>query len=99
MTKNSNTPHTRHPLRAVLKMAAIIVGLLAVAGVLLLTIDDSVLDQLKFNLSLGTLIVLVVVINIISFVFFMILYAAYQWVRRDLKGPRSEDMADEQGDL
>ena len=97
MTKK-HIAHTRHPLRALFKMATILLGLLAVAGFLLLTIDESVLDQLKFNLSLGTLIALVVVINLISFIFFIILYAAYQWVRRDLKAPRSEDMADESGD-
>lgn len=94
MTKKA-VPHTRNPRRAVIKMAVIILGLLIVAGGLLLTIDDSVLDQLKFNLSLGALIALVVVINIISFVFFILLYAAYQWVRRDLKDPRSEDLADD----
>jgi TRAP-type C4-dicarboxylate transport system permease small subunit len=89
----SNTPcgYCPHPKRALIKAAAVLValGLLIWGGFVL--IDDSAIDQMKFDLSLGALIMLVVAVNAVSLVFFVLLYMAYQWVRCDLKAPRSED--------
>lgn len=84
--------------RAALKTAVILLVLLVIAGLIALFIDDSLIDTLKFNLSLGALIGLVVVINIISLICFMMLYAAYQWVRRDLKSSRNADIEDDPKD-
>lgn len=80
--------------RAVLKIAFIITGLLILAAVLGLTLNDAVLDQLKFDLNLWSLIAIVLIINILSLVLFLVLFVAYQWVRTDLKSPRVEDERD-----
>jgi TRAP-type C4-dicarboxylate transport system permease small subunit len=96
----SKTPcgYCPHPKRALIKGVAVLVvlGLLIWGGFEL--IDDSAIDQMKFDLSLGALIMLVVAINAVSLVFFVLLYMAYQWVRRDLKAPRSEDSRIELGE-
>lgn len=92
MTKKTDAQAHKNPGRAILKMTVLLLGLLVIAGVLAGLVDDSLIDQLKFNLSLGALIGLVVVINIISLICFIGLYAAYQWIRCDLKAPRSEDL-------
>lgn len=84
--------------RAVLKTAVILLVLVFFAALIALFVNDSLIDTLKFNLSLGALIGLVVMINIISFICFMALYAAYQWVRCDLKAPRNADIEDDPKD-
>ena len=89
-------PAQKNLLRAALKTALVLLALIAVAaGLGFLANDNSVIDQLKFNLNLGALIGLVVVINIFCFIGFVALYAAYQWVRRDLKAPRGDDREDD----
>lgn len=77
-----------------MKVAALAGLLLLMIGLLSLSIDQAALNQLKFDLSLWTVIALVIIINLISATSFIILYAAYLWVRCDLKPPRSEDMPD-----
>lgn len=87
---NQEQPYHPHPGRACMKMAIIFgVALLTLAG-LVFSIEDQTLDTLKHTLSIGNIIVLVLVINLASLMMFMILYAAYQWVRKDLKPPRPE---------
>lgn len=97
MTKPS-CEYCPHPKRALVKIGALLVifGLLIWGGFCLF--DDSAIDQMKYDLSLGALILLVVVVNVISLIFFVLLYMAYQWVRRDLKAPRSEDSTADLGD-
>jgi len=85
---------TLNPLRASLKIALIVAALLVLAGLLALTIDSQALDQLKLDLSLWSLIAVVLIINIVSFAIFITLFFAYQWVRCDLKNPRIEDERD-----
>jgi len=77
--------------RAAMKIAAIVIFLIIVVALAGIPLNDPTLDRLKFNLNLGTLIGLVVLINVISLLTMAILYAAYKWVRNDLKAPRSED--------
>jgi|GEM_PF-2056318 cytochrome b subunit of formate dehydrogenase len=87
-----------HPKRALMK----VVGLLVVLGLLVwggfVLFDDSAIDQIKYDLSLGALILLVVAVNAVSLLCFVLIYMAYQWVRRDLKAPRSEDSNTDLGD-
>ena len=72
----------------------VIVAVIAVVGHFLAEkLDDPAVSRLKFNLSLASLIGLVVAINIASLSCIALLYAAYRWVRRDLKAPRSEDLS------
>lgn len=95
MTTKPTLPYRKNPVRAALKMAVIGLVLVLVVVGLITLIDDSFLDQFKFNLNLGALIGLVVVVNLISLLCFVGLYSAYQWVRCDLKAPRSEDLSDD----
>jgi hypothetical protein len=95
MVKNKCLPYSRNPRRAALKMAVIAGVLLLFVGLLSLTVNQAALNQLKFDLSLWTVIALVLIINLLSAACFIILYIAYRWVRCDLKPPRSEDMPDQ----
>ena len=88
MTTDCYAKNTR---RAAMKIAVIAVFLIIVGALASIPLNDPTLDRLKFNLNLGMLIGLVVLINVISLLTMAILYAAYKWVRRDLKAPRSED--------
>lgn len=94
MTRKQCAPYSRNPKRALLKIAAIVGILLLIVGLLSLSIDQAALNQLKFDLSVWTVIALVLIINLISAASFIVLYAAYLWVRCDLKPPRSEDVPD-----
>lgn len=80
--------------RAVAKIAVIAAVLLGFLGLLALTIDESAIDRIKFDLSLWSLIAVVLIINLVSCAVFTALFFAYQWVRRDLKTPRVEDERD-----
>jgi hypothetical protein len=98
MVRNEPACYVRNPRRAALK-TVLVVGFIALCVWLLsLTLDHSALDRLKFDLSLWTLIVLVMITNLVSFACFIILYAAYKWVRCDLKPPRAEDMRESGAD-
>ncbi len=91
MTKKCDTPYCRHPARAVVKIILLLAALCALGFGAVTLFDDSAFDQIKFDLTLGFLIVLVVAVNVVSLLCFIALYMAYQWVRGDLKAPRSED--------
>lgn len=79
-----------HPGRATIKL--LFLAMVAVAGLLLCLdwVDQGVLNTIKHTLNVPTIILLVVIINLVSFVLFLLAYAAWQWVRSDLKPPRSE---------
>lgn len=83
--------YRRNPRRALCKtlLVAGFAGLCV--WILSLTIDEGALDRLKFDLSLWTLIALVLIINLVSLASFAVLYAAYKWVRCDLRPPRDID--------
>ncbi|MDB5490175.1 MAG: hypothetical protein JWO78_24 [Micavibrio sp.] len=83
--------YAKNKRRAAIKIAVIVAFLVLVVVLAGIPLNDPALDRLKFNLNLGTLIGLVVLINVVSLLTMAILYAAYKWVRRDLKAPRSED--------
>lgn len=71
--------------RALCKVLLIaIIAALIVAGLSQL-VTDQALDELKYSLNLGTIVILVIVINIVSFTCFLIFYTLYQWVKKDLK--------------
>lgn len=77
--------------RALLKTA--LVAAVAALAVLALSqvVNDRMLDEIKHNLSMGTIIALIILINAVSGVCFLALFAAWRWIRRDLK---AEDRLD-----
>lgn len=76
--------------RACLKIALIVALALGAAVLLSRAVDGPALDELKHSLSIGAVIALVLIANLVSFACFLVLYGAYRWVRRDL-APRRED--------
>ena len=82
--------------KALAKLVLLVVGFLIMTSALIFLIDDSAFNQIKFELSLGTMILLVVAINLVCFACFILMYVAYQWIRCDLKAPRSEDIRDDE---
>lgn len=77
--------------RALLKTFFILACVAAAVAALSYFVDDQALNVLKHNLSLWSIIALVVIINLVSFGCFVVLCAAWQWVRRDLKPRRPDD--------
>ena len=84
---------------AVKKIGCVLFLALLLLAVLVLTINDQALDELKFNLGLWTIIALVLIINLVSFVSFLVMYMIYRWVKKDLElndiqNPDDEDLKD-----
>lgn len=73
------------PRRACIKLAVLSLAILALIGGLALSIDERALDLLKHSLTLWSLIAVLLIINLVLFLAFMLLYVAYQWVRKDIK--------------
>lgn len=86
-----------HKKQACVKLAFVtfVVALLLVAAFYFLNenVQERDVDQLKYNLSLGMIVALAVIVNLVSFVIGAFLYLAYKWVRRDWKPPR-DDLGD-----
>ena len=78
--------------RACAKMAVVVLGIVLVLAVAAALIDRPMLDEIKHTLSLRTIVALVIIINLVSGVCLLGLYAAYRWVRRDLKPRRDDDL-------
>lgn len=88
----NNASQCTNKKRACAKIALVAVLVLAAIAALVMLLDGQALDELKHTLSLWTIVALVLVINLVSFVCFVVLYAAYRWVRRDLKPPRDAEL-------
>lgn len=87
-----------HPGRATLKLLFLALVAAAALALSLQWVDQGVLDTIKHHLSVPTIILLVVIINLVSFVLFLLAYAAWQWVRSDLKPPPVERVYSEEAD-
>ena len=81
--------------RACLKILFILGVAAAIVLALSFYVPDQALDELKYSLTLGSIVAIVIIINVISFVCFLIFSMAYHWVRQDLKPPRTEDVLDD----
>jgi hypothetical protein len=85
--------HQPNRKRAALKLAFIVAIIIALVAALWAFIDKNALYELKHGLSPGPIIALVVIINLVSFLCFIVMFAAYHWVRRDLRPPREDDIS------
>ena len=87
-----NDPLEKNVPRACLKLAA----LLALACLLLTgafyALETQHAAMIKHNLSLGTIVLLLVIINLVCFICFLLLFAAYNWVKDDLKPQRRKSI-------
>lgn len=78
--------------RACAKIAIVfLVTFLVLAG-LTYFVNSQLLNDLKYNFSLEVIIALVVIINLVSFLCFIVLHMTYQWIRRDLNPSRYNDL-------
>ena len=80
--------------RTCFKLGIVLAAALFMLAVLILAIDNQIFDELKFNLSLWTIIMLVLIINIVSFVCFIFMYAAYRWIKSDTPQKISEESSE-----
>lgn len=73
---------TQHA-KGILKIIAVFVIGIALTAMLgeIITKDD--LDAIKHQISLGPLVILVIIINIVSGLSMFALYLIYQWIRQD----------------
>lgn len=77
--------------RALCKVGLIVLLAAILVAVLSHFATGQALDELKYSLNLGTIVILVVVINVVSFSCFLIFYTLYQWVKKDLRENRPDE--------
>lgn len=77
--------------RALCKVLLIAILATIIVAALSQLVTGQALDELKYSLNLGTIVILVIVINIVSFTCFLIFYTLYQWVKKDLKDGTDSD--------
>lgn len=69
--------------RGLIKITAIFIVTILIIFVCSHFIDEGSLEFLKHNLSLWTIIALVVIINLVSFLCFVAMYFTYRWIKKD----------------
>lgn len=80
--------------KALLK-TAFVAGIAVFILVCLLTgFTDHHLDHLKHSLNLGSIVALVIVINIVTFLCLIVMFVAYRWIKKDLDLDKKEDLED-----
>ena len=77
--------------RAIIKACFIAAALACVAAGFSYFITIRDVELFKHSLSLWTLVGVVIIINLVSFACFILGFAAWQWVRADLKSPRGDE--------
>jgi cytochrome bd-type quinol oxidase subunit 2 len=79
-----------HRARAALKAAMVAAIVLVVLIGALAIVDADAVYNLKRRLSLWLILAIVVIIDLLSFIVFALLFAAYKWIKRDLD-PATDD--------
>ncbi|WP_435640601.1 hypothetical protein [Micavibrio aeruginosavorus] len=94
MTANtsSHTCNKHHRMRrALLKIAVLLAIGLVLCAAFIFSLDDTMLATIKHSLSMWSVLVLVVAINMVSAAVLLALYMAWCWVRCDLKNESEPD--------
>lgn len=84
MSTPSASPNSPHRARAALKAAMVAAIVLVVLIGALAIVDADAIYNLKRRLSLWLILAIVVIIDLVSFIVFALLFAAYKWIKRDL---------------
>jgi hypothetical protein len=89
-----DTRRNAHKTRAALKGLGVgcLVG--ALVAIFVIFARARVVNGLINHLTLGLLVVMVVVINLVSLGLGLIAFLAYKWIKRDLEGGEGFDDAD-----
>jgi thiosulfate reductase cytochrome b subunit len=89
MNDNNKCPNTT---RGCCKIAVVfILAALLLTGLLYL-VDAQAVDELKHTLSVWTIVALVIIINLVSFLCFIILHFAWKWAQSDFKASNKNDI-------
>ena len=85
--------------RGCFKIVLLLAICAVLVGVLTQFIDEQSIEALKHNMSVSTIITLVIVINLVSFMCFTVMYFAYRWIRKDFKNKPDavDDLSDTPG--
>lgn len=70
--------------RGQFKLFFLIALVAMILAALIWGLDERALDNLKYNLDFWTIMILLLIINLVSFLCFIIMYACYRWVKKDL---------------
>jgi uncharacterized BrkB/YihY/UPF0761 family membrane protein len=76
--------------RAARKLALVICIVAAVLTLLIGFVSAKTVNGLVNHLTLGLLVALIVIVNLVSVLLCLIFFAAYRWIKRDLD-PDAED--------
>ena len=88
--QDRNTGMMKKKQAGYLKLIGLIFGAALFIHVLSQFVDDAALDHLKHNLSLWSIIALVIIINLVSFICFIVMINLYKWISRDFKSPKDD---------
>lgn len=89
---NQNSSEDCNRKRALIKIGVVLFTIVLIVAGLSHFVSAQALDELKHSLSLWTMISLVLIINLVTLGSFIVLFAAYQWIRCDLKPQKSRDL-------
>lgn len=81
--------------RACAKLLLVSGCVLAALALLIYILGGPAVGELKNNFSVWTIVTLVIVINLVSFLCFIVLYTAWKWIRQDLETGKSRDELDD----
>ena len=84
MEKGSAIASQPNRARAARKIALVVAALLLVLAACVLFVSAKTVNGLVNHLSLGLLVALIVIVNIVSLLIIMALFAAYRWIKCDL---------------
>ena len=84
MDEISERISTPHPKRAAGKLGLVVAIIGIVVALLLVFVRQRAVDGLVNHLTLGLLVALIVLVNLISCLVIMSLFAAWKWIKRDL---------------
>lgn len=87
MNDKEQCPNTK---RGCCKLAVVFVLAALLLTGLVYIVDTQAVDELKHTLSVWTIVALVIIINLVSFLCFIILYFAWKWAQNDFKSNKND---------
>ncbi len=87
MKRTAPQPPVSKSTRAYFKIAAV-AGVLGVTlGTVVTFVSREAVNDLRHHLTLGLVLAMAAVINVVSFALFSAFWAVYRWIKRDLEPP------------
>lgn len=73
--------------RGCVKITIVLISCGLIVALLAYSLDAQSLDVLRHNLSIWTIISLILLINVVSFMCFTIMYGVFKWIKKDFAAP------------